>query len=585
MPLKQEMDRNLLRKVFIMFYLPDWRWYLALFSVIAGILALYTELPGKLEHLSDLAFTGDPSFSLLPASMDVFFLVGGIIFLSILKRTLLRYIMRARVLSRVQSFLVRRVAAFPLDYFSKRSPGDLLSIMTNIAISAADGMMMMLEPLIIALQSFCLALLMCFISLRLSLAILMLLATYFIVLYLLRKRQAHLYSRLAASQRALSALAADVHRGFPEIKQNALESVFEQRFVAAAQTHWANFNVWFKTLLASGDVSEYIGVFLPALALFAAAVSAPGQTSQAEFISLYTLAVILTGLLTSLNQAGFSSASGLQAWRELMELVEEETEPADGLKPEGYDIAWVDVTKKMRGKVVLQDVSLSVAEGEKIMICGRSGEGKSTVLRMLPGLLMPDSGAAYLGGVPTHAADPKTLRARTAFVTQDPYLFETTLRENLTYGSVVDDAKLEEAIRLAQLEDFVAALPEGLETRLGPDGAKVSGGEKARIALVRALLAGPDILVLDEATASLDSETEERIYRRLLAVDYTVIGVTHRLSTLKLFPRIVVLADGRFVLDGSAQELADSETFQELFAFQMNNSESGSKMRPQRPDE
>ena len=123
--------------------------------------------------------------------------------------------------------------------------------------------------------------------------------------------------------------------------------------------------------------------------------------------------------------------------------------------------------------------------------------------------------------------------------------------------SVVDDAKLEKAIRLAQLEDFVAALPEGLETRLGPDGAKVSGGEKARIALVRALLAGPDILVLDEATASLDSETEERIYRRLLAVDYTVIGVTHRLSTLKLFPRIVVLADGRFVLDGSAQELAD----------------------------
>ena len=126
--------------------------------------------------------------------------------------------MRARVLSRVQSFLVRRVAAFPLDYFSKRSPGDLLSIMTNIAVSAADGMMMMLEPLIIALQSFCLALLMCFISLRLSLAILVLLATYFIVLYLLRKRQARLYSRLTASQRALSALAADVHRGFPEIK-------------------------------------------------------------------------------------------------------------------------------------------------------------------------------------------------------------------------------------------------------------------------------------------------------------------------------------------------------------------------------
>ena len=313
-----------------------------------------------------------------------------------------------------------------------------------------------------------------------------------------------------------------------------------------------------------------MGMFLPALVLFVAALPAlAGHVDGTTFILLYTLAVMLAGLLTSLNQMGFSSASGFRAWGDVMEIVHGKSERHGGDKPQGYRIEWKDVTKCMRGNTVLNEVTLTISEGEKVMICGLSGDGKSTILKMLPGLLEPDIGTACVGGVSTREADPAALRALTAFVPQDPYLFETALRENLSYNRAVDDSELKRALQLVQLDEFVATLPDSLDARLGPDGVKVSGGEKARIALARAILRRPNILILDEATASLDSETEERIYRYLLSVKRTVVGVTHRLSTLKLFPRIVALVDGRIALDGPTDEVIASPVFQELFAFQM----------------
>lgn len=565
-----ESRSGLLVSVYKTFYLPDWPWHLLIVSLVAGILVLYTGLPGRLEQLANLAFEGAPSSELVSEGIMVALIITGIIFLSAAKRGLLRYVMRTRILNRVQPLLVKRTTTFPLDYFATHSPGDLLSVTSSVAASGADGMMMMVEPLLIVLQALYLVLLMSFISLPLTLSILGLLVAYLIILQILRQRQARLFERTVGSRRALGAMAGDAHRGFSEIKQNALESVFGDRFATASKTYWGNFSAWVKTLLVSGDTSEYIGVFLPALVLFVAALPAlAGHVGGATFVSLYTLAVMLTSLLASLNQIGFSSASGFRAWGDVMEIVHGKPERRGGARPQGHHIEWKDVTKGMRDRAVLNGVKLTISEGEKVMICGRSGEGKSTILKMLPGLLDPDSGTARVGGISTSEVDPAALRALTAFVPQDPYLFETTLRENLSYGRAVDGLELERVIRLVQLDEFVATLPDGLDTRLGPDGATVSGGEKARIALARAILGQPDILILDEATASLDSETEERIYRYLLSVKHTVVGVTHRLSTLKLFPRIVALVNGRVILDGPTDEVIASPVFQELFAFQM----------------
>lgn len=559
-----------LSHVFRMFYLPDWGWHLGLLSVVAGILFCYTILPARLERLSQLAFDGVALATLVAEGGQVGCIICGIIVFSLLKRTLLHYVMRVRVLNRAQPLLLKQVLALPLDYFTTRSPGDLLSVMTSVVRSAVDGVMALVEPAFIVLQSLYLIFLMCFLSLELTLAVLGLLAFYIVVLQFVRRRQARLFEKLIKSGRHLSSMASDSHQGFLEIKHNALESVFEKRFTAASRVHWGNFSGWFKTLLISGDISEYIGVFLPALALFVSAMYLPAErVDNAAFVSLYTLAIMLVGLLTSMNQLGFSSASGFQAWKELVDVIEQKPESEQGIVPSGYTVQWQNVGKKLRGKSVLDGVSLYIAEGEKVMICGRSGEGKSTILKMLPGLLTPDTGTACVGGVSVTEAQPKALREQTAFIPQEPYLFSTTLRENLCYGREIDEKRLDEVVRQTQLDAFVANLPDGLDTHLGPDGVKISGGEKSRIALARALLAQPRILILDEATASLDSKTEERIYEHLLAMDCTVIGVTHRLSTLKIFPRVVALADGKIVLDGLTDEVVASPVFQELFAFQM----------------
>ncbi|MEA3309214.1 MAG: ABC transporter ATP-binding protein [Chloroflexota bacterium] len=567
---EKEKKRLPIRRIYTAFYHPDWPWHLLLVAVVGGTLALYTGLVTMLRQLAELAFAGAPFAELLREGLLVTLALVGIAVLGGVKRTLLRYVLRVRLLNRVRPVLMERALNFPLDYFTVHSPGDLLAVVSGIANDAADGVVRMIEPIFVVIQSLYLVLVMSFISLPLTLGVLILLGLYCFATRWFRQRQERLFGHMAKSRRRLTATAGDIYRGFNEIKQNALEPVFVDHFTGEARAHWKNVHAFTGSLLAANTTTGMMRNLLPGVVLFIAALPAlAGGVSGAIFLTLYTLAVMLADLLSTLTGLGGASASGLRAWAEVIEIMDGQPERRGGLQPDGYQIEWKNVSQCMRNTPVLDGVSLTVCEGEKVMICGRSGEGKSTVLKMLPGLLDANSGEVRAGGVSANKADPAALRALVGFVPQDPYLFETTLRENLTYGRTLREDELERVIRLVQLEGFVQTLPNGLDTRLGTDGATVSGGEKARIALARAILRQPNILILDEATASLDSETEERIYRFLLEKPSTVVGVTHRLSTLKLFPRIIVLSEGRIVLDGPTEEVVASPGFQELFAYQM----------------
>lgn len=570
--IKKNGHLHTLRGVYINFYKPDWVWHLGLVSVVAGTLFLYSRLPKVIKEVALLAFDKSPLPQLMLEGLQLAFVIVGVLFLSAAQRTLLRYVLRTRVLNRAQPILLKHATDLPTSYYEAHSPGDLLSVMTTISVSAVEGVMGLVEPALGAIQSLFLIFLMGSISLPLTLVILGLLAVYLLILQQLRKRQARLFEQMIKSGRTLSSIVSDTHQGFMEIKQNAFEQHFTKYFSSASCAHWKNFSTWFKALLVSDNVSEYIGVLLPASMLFTVVLLTPEEPfDKAPFVSLYTLAVILAGLLNSINQLGFSSATGIQAWKEVMQLFEETPEANTGDTPKGSGIQWENISKNLRGKVILDGVNLSIANTEKVIICGRSGEGKSTLLKMLVGMSVPDSGVASVGGVPINKANPKSLRKQIAFVTQEPYLFDTTLRENLCYGLTINDRDLDQALSRAQLTDFVRALPKGLETNLGPEGVDISGGEQARISLARAFLANANILILDEATASLDSKTEESIYHHLLSMKQTVIGVTHRLSTLKLFPRVIVVADGKIVLDGPTDEVISSPVFTRLFAYQMND--------------
>jgi len=210
------------------------------------------------------------------------------------------------------------------------------------------------------------------------------------------------------------------------------------------------------------------------------------------------------------------------------------------------------------GTRVLHDISLHVRPGEKIGITGKTGAGKSTLIHLLCRFYDPDEGRIELDGVSLKDLTAEDLRRHIGIVMQDNYLFDGTIAQNIAYGK--PDATPEEivaAARLAKAHDFICRLPQGYDTRVGERGARLSGGEKQRIAIARALLLNPTVLILDEATSAMDAETERDVQEALdtLCRGRTVVAIAHRLSTLRSADRIVVLEEGRIAEIGSHEEL------------------------------
>jgi ATP-binding cassette, subfamily B, bacterial len=207
--------------------------------------------------------------------------------------------------------------------------------------------------------------------------------------------------------------------------------------------------------------------------------------------------------------------------------------------------------------LAVADVSLEVSPGQHIGIVGRSGSGKSTLAHLLLGLYLPISGEIEFDGMNLRDLDVVSLRRQLGIVTQRPYLFASSIRENiaLTDPSLPLDA-IVDAAKLACIHDDIEAMPMGYDTRLHDGGASLSGGQRQRMAIARALVHRPSILLLDEATSELDTVTEQMVYDRLAALSATTIVIAHRLSTIRNADQIVVLDGGRVAESGTHVELA-----------------------------
>jgi ATP-binding cassette subfamily C protein len=221
------------------------------------------------------------------------------------------------------------------------------------------------------------------------------------------------------------------------------------------------------------------------------------------------------------------------------------------------------------GDVVLDDVSLTVAPGEKVALVGASGGGKSTLVQALLGLYPANSGSILYGGVDVRDVGWAAVRDNVGVVLQHPVLFNASVRENLAMGREFGDDRLWHALEIAQLKTMIEALPKGLDTVVGRHGVRLSGGQRQRLAIARMVLAEPKVVILDEATSALDSETERNLHQAMAGFlsGRTTLIIAHRLSAVKQANRILVFEDGRVVEEGGHAALMERQgLYHKLYA-------------------
>lgn len=226
------------------------------------------------------------------------------------------------------------------------------------------------------------------------------------------------------------------------------------------------------------------------------------------------------------------------------------------------DVAYDGVSFGYDETETLSDIDFTVESGEFVGIVGSTGAGKSTMLKLLFRFYDPDEGTIRIDGQDTSSATVRSVRDAIGYVSQDPFLFYGTVRENIAYAETeADHEEIVTAAKLAGAHEFVTELEDGYDTEVGERGVKLSGGQRQRIAIARAILRDPEILVLDEATSHVDNETELQIQQSLDAIagDRTTFAVAHRLSTVRDADRILVLDDGRLVESGTHEALLDRD--------------------------
>jgi ATP-binding cassette subfamily B protein len=372
----------------------------------------------------------------------------------------------------------------------------------------------------------------------------------------------------------LNATLAEAIDGVETVKGAAQEPKEISRFENALQK-WQLAYVW------QGDVEAKFFPLLLLGLLNAAGLGHSLLLYRQGVINLgdvvaFTSMLLLFQFPTFASQFAYSQVStGLSSARRILDIINTQTDLDQNI--DGYDgpmdgsIEFDNVTSSYNDSgPALAEVTFSVKSGQTVAIVGQTGAGKSTIVKLINRTYDADKGQVKIGGVDTRAWNLEALRRQISIIEQDVYLFSRTIAQNIAFGNPqASHAEVIEAAKAAQAHDFIMSFQDGYETMVGERGVTLSGGQRQRLALARAFLTAPRILILDDSTSAIDSATEDRIQRAIeqAAAGRTTLLITHRLSQIRWADLIVVLRQGRVAMTGSHDTLMrESEAYRNIFA-------------------
>ncbi|MCK9228199.1 MAG: lipid A export permease/ATP-binding protein MsbA [Syntrophorhabdaceae bacterium] len=301
-----------------------------------------------------------------------------------------------------------------------------------------------------------------------------------------------------------------------------------------------------------------------------------GKTTPGALFSFMAALIMLYEPIKKLNKENHNVQQGLAAAQRVFEVVDRQPEVLE--KPDAAELGRVegritfhDVSFRYEDKMILNNVDLAIEKNEVIAVVGKSGAGKTTLVNLIPRFYDATKGLIQIDGTDIRDVTLESLRTSIALVTQDVILFNDTIRSNIAYGVEPDEDRIVEASRMAFAHDFIMKLPKKYDTVVGEKGARLSGGQKQRIAIARALYKNAPILILDEATSSLDAQSEIEVQKALdnLMKGRTTIIIAHRLSTIINAHRIIVIDKGAIVQQGNHSALIEEEgPYKKLYELQ-----------------
>ncbi|MGB1020278.1 MAG: ABC transporter ATP-binding protein, partial [Flavobacteriaceae bacterium] len=465
-------------------------------------------------------------------------------------------------------------------YFSEKRKGDLMAHMTSDVTEIQTSFLSVLEllvrePLTIL---FTLAFMFSF-SVKLSVFVLLFIPLSGIVISLLGKKLKKQALGVQEEQAHFLNLMEETVNGQKIIKIFGGDSHFKKRFHNTTQRFYKLSNQLINRVNLAAPASEFLGICVIGILLWFGGrmVLLENSLTGPEFIVYMGLAYNILTPAKAISKAGYSIQKGNAAAQRILAIFEaqntvKEAPNAVSLNKLEHGVGFENISFQYKNQTVIHELNLTLKKGETLALVGPSGGGKTTLANLLCRFYDVGSGQITIDGIPLSQLKKESLYQLISIVTQETILFNDTVANNLLLG---DPAATEESIiqaaKAAHAHDFIEKLPLGYKTLIGENGNKLSGGQKQRLAIARALLKDPQLLILDEATAALDSASEHLVQQALekLMANRTVLIIAHRLSTIKKATHIAVIEEGKIVEIGNHQQLIKTNTrYKKLVALQ-----------------